>query len=71
VASRSGQAEGQVSVDTSKAEMAANALYYCGTFVVSAGDIMSYTLTVNGAPTPTLTSANISMLCVLTALETV
>lgn len=69
-ATRSGLAEGAVSINTSKAEMAAYTLYYCGTFAVGPGDIMDFTLTVTGAPAPTLTTSNITMLCLLTATET-
>jgi hypothetical protein len=71
VAKRSGQAEGQVSIDTRLTEMSAFKPLYCGTFEVGQGDVLSYTLTVGGAPVPTLTASNLTMLCVLTALETV
>lgn len=71
VGKRSGQAEGEVSIDTQNAEMAANALYYIGKYNVGPGDLLSYTLTVTGAPAPTLTTANLSLLCIFTPTDTV
>jgi hypothetical protein len=66
---RSGQAEGTQSIVTSAAEMVAYKLYFLGTVAVGPGDILSYTLTVTGAPSPTLTSANLTMLAILTPTE--
>ena len=69
VSRRSGQPEGQVSIDTRNAEMKAYSAYYCGTLKVGRGDIISYTLTVTGAPAPTLTASNLTILCALTPIE--
>jgi hypothetical protein len=66
---RSGQAEGSQSIVTTNAEMTAYKLYHLGAVNVGPGDILSYTLTVTGAPSPTLTSANITMLAILTLTE--
>jgi len=67
--SRSGQADGQISIDTRNAEMSAYRAYYLGTVQVGLGDILSYTLSVTGAPAPTLTASNLTLLCILTATE--
>jgi hypothetical protein len=69
VVTRSGQSEGQLSIDTRNAEISAYKPLYCGTFNVGVGDLMSMTLAVTGAPAPTLTAANLNLLCVLTPTE--
>lgn len=66
---RSGQAEGTQSIVTTNAEMTAYKLYHLGEVNCGPGDIISYTLTATGAPSPTLTSSNITMLVILTLTE--
>lgn len=62
---RSGQDEGRT-YDTRTLELPAYSLVYLGTFNVGAGDLIKVSLTVTGAPAPTLSLDNITLLCSLT-----
>lgn len=68
-ATRSGQSEGALPVDTRNAEIAAYKALFLGTFNVGLGDVMALALTVVGAPVPTLTADNLTILCIMTPAE--
>jgi hypothetical protein len=62
---RSGQDEGR-SYDTRNFELAAYSLAYFGTLKVGTGDVLTVSVAVTGAPSPTLTSDNFTLSCELT-----
>ncbi len=63
---RSGQSETGISLVTTANEIVAYQEYFMGEIPVSQGNIISVSVTVTGAPVPTLSSANFSLRCELT-----
>ncbi len=63
---RSGQSETGISLVTSANELVAYQEYYMGELNVSQGNTIAVSVTVTGAPVPTLSSANFSLRCQLT-----
>ncbi len=66
---RSGQAETGISLVTSANELVAYTEYFMGEIPVSQGNTVAVSVTVTGAPVPTLSSANFSLRCELTAAQ--
>lgn len=63
---RSGQDEGK-GYDARNVELPAYSLVYLGTLTVGTGDVLKLSITTTGAPSPTLTVDNLTLLCSLTA----
>ena len=63
---RSGQAETGISLVTTANEIVAYQEYFMGEIPVSQGNTIAVSVTVTGAPVPTLSSANFSLRCELT-----
>lgn len=63
---RSGQAESGIVVDTRAAELVAYREVSLGEVDVSQGTLLEVSITVTGAPAPTLSTANIALRCELT-----
>jgi len=63
---RNGQDETGVGLDTRVAEIAAYTTYSLGSLAVSAGTVLKVSVSVTGAPAPTLSTANFSLRCDLT-----
>ena len=63
---RSGQAETGISLVTSANELVAYQEYFMGEIPVSQGNTIAVSVTVTGAPVPTLSSDNFSLRCKIT-----
>lgn len=63
---RSGQSETGISLVTTANEIVAYTEYFAGEIPVSQGNTVAVSVTVTGAPVPTLSSANFSLRCELT-----
>jgi hypothetical protein len=63
---RSGQAESGIVVDTRASELVAYREVSLGQVTVSQGTLLQLSISVTGAPTPTLSTANIALRCELT-----
>ncbi len=66
---RSGQSETGISLVTSANELVAYQEYFMGEIPVSQGNTVAVSVTVTGAPVPTLSSANFSLRCKLTPTQ--
>lgn len=66
---RSGQSETGISLVTSANEIVAYQEYFMGEIPVSQGNTIAVSVTVTGAPVPTLSSANFSLRCKLTPTQ--
>jgi len=66
---RSGQSETGISLVTSANELVAYQEYFMGEIPVSQGNTIAVSVTVTGAPSPTLSSANFSLRCELTPTQ--
>lgn len=66
---RSGQSETGISLVTSANELVAYQEYFMGEIPVSQGNTISVSVTVTGAPVPTLSSDNFSVRCELTPAQ--
>lgn len=62
---RNGQSEAIVTVDTRNAEIPQYGLNYLGEVTVSRGSFCKLNVAVTGAPAPTLSAANFTLLCQL------
>ncbi len=68
---RSGQSETGISLLTNANELVAYKEYFMGEIPVSQGNTIKVSVTVTGAPVPTLSSANFSLRCELTPTQSV
>ena len=66
---RSGQSETGISLVTTANEIVAYQEYFMGEIPVSQGNTIAVSVTVTGAPVPTLSSANFSLRCELTPAQ--
>lgn len=66
---RSGQSETGISLVTTANELVAYQEYFMGEIPVSQGNTIEVSVTVTGAPVPTLSSANFALRCELTPTQ--